>query len=136
MPLRFKDLPVADAVEQRMQLLEAKAGTPLPHLRHHSMDPETMDRNTENFVGAVQVPLGIAGPLRVDEVEYIIPLATTEKGLVAGINRGCKALNLCGGVRTLITNRGMTRAATFECGSIGQAAEFVEWIDRHHAEIK
>jgi hydroxymethylglutaryl-CoA reductase (NADPH) len=136
MSLRFKDLSVADAAEKRMELLEAKAGTPLPHLRRHSIDPETANQNVENFAGAVQVPLGIAGPLQVDGVEYWIPLATTEKGLVAGVNRGCKVLNLCGGVRTQITNRGMTRAATFECRNIRQATELVEWANRHYAEIK
>ena len=30
------------------------------------------------MIGAVQVPIGIAGPLRIKSRDYYIPLATTE----------------------------------------------------------
>jgi hydroxymethylglutaryl-CoA reductase len=32
----------------------------------------------ENVIGYVQVPVGYAGPLRVDDKLFYIPLATTE----------------------------------------------------------
>jgi hydroxymethylglutaryl-CoA reductase (NADPH) len=50
-------------------------------------------KNCENVVGYVQVPLGIAGPLRVNGYSTFFPLATAEGALVASINRGCKILN-------------------------------------------
>lgn len=58
----------------------------------------------ENCVGFSRVPLGIAGPLRVDGSDgtsgsFYGPLATCEATLVASCSRGCKALNLCGGVQ-------------------------------------
>jgi hydroxymethylglutaryl-CoA reductase (NADPH) len=44
-------------------------------------------RNIENFVGTVKLPVGVAGPLRVNGLlaqgDYYIPLATTEAALVA-----------------------------------------------------
>ena len=49
------------------------------------------------MIGAVQVPIGIAGPLRIKSRDYYIPLATTEGALVASINRGCKAITESGG---------------------------------------
>lgn len=42
----------------------------------------------ENVVGYVPLPLGIAGPLLVDDQKFYIPMATTEGCLVASTNRG------------------------------------------------
>jgi hydroxymethylglutaryl-CoA reductase (NADPH) len=64
----------------------------------------------QNVIGFAQIPVGVAGPLRVDNRDYFIPLATTEGALVASTTRGCKALTLCGGVATEVLDDGMTRA--------------------------
>src|SRR3989338_10448872 len=70
-------------------------------------------KNWENMIGAIQVPLGIAGPLKINRdsklKEYYLPLATTEGALVASVNRGCKAIRLSGGAVVFSENRGMTR---------------------------
>jgi hydroxymethylglutaryl-CoA reductase len=51
-----------------------------------------------NFVGFVKVPVGLAGPLRIQgaeqtDDEFFAQLATVEPTLVASCSRGCKALN-------------------------------------------
>jgi len=55
----------------------------------------------ENVVGYIPLPLGIAGPLKIDGESYHIPMATAEGTLVASTSRGCKALNAGGGVTTV-----------------------------------
>jgi hypothetical protein len=50
----------------------------------------------ENTIGYVPVPLGIIGPILINDKMYRIPLATTEGCLVASANRGCRALRLAG----------------------------------------
>ncbi|EJD54633.1 hypothetical protein AURDEDRAFT_110195 [Auricularia subglabra TFB-10046 SS5] len=83
----------------------------------------------ENVIGYMPVPLGIAGPLKVDGQLYPIPMATAEGTLVASASRGCKALNAGGGVTTVITQDGMTRGPAIEFPSVVEAARAKRWID-------
>ena len=43
----------------------------------------------ENVIGYMPLPLGIAGPLKIDGIMYPIPMATAEGTLVASASRGC-----------------------------------------------
>ncbi|CAL5384386.1 unnamed protein product [Camellia sinensis] len=61
-------------------------------------------------VGFVQISVGITGPLLLNSCEYSVPMATTEGCLVAGTNRGCKAIYACGGATGILLRDGMTRA--------------------------
>ncbi|KAK0482246.1 hydroxymethylglutaryl-coenzyme A reductase-domain-containing protein [Armillaria novae-zelandiae] len=83
----------------------------------------------ENVVGYIPLPLGIAGPLKVDGVMTPIPMATAEGTLVASTSRGAKALNAGGGVTTVLTQDGMTRGPAIDFPSIRNAAEAKQWID-------
>jgi hypothetical protein len=70
-------------------------------------------RNCENPIGYVPVPLTLLGPIQVNGSECFMPMATTEGALAASVSRGIKALNLCGGVTAIATERGMTRSPVF-----------------------
>ncbi len=68
----------------------------------------------ENVVGYMPIPLGIAGPLKIDGESYPIPMATAEGTLVASTSRGCKALNAGGGVSTVLVADAMTRGPAID----------------------
>ncbi|MGZ7131899.1 MAG: hydroxymethylglutaryl-CoA reductase (NADPH) [Halobacteriota archaeon] len=127
------DLPASEAVEIRRKAVEKLTGTALDTLGEYAIDAESSSkRNIENMIGAVQVPVGIAGPLGVKgeyaNGEFYLPLATTEGALVASVNRGCKAITSAGGALVRIFNDEMTRAPVFAVADVVEARRVVEWV--------
>jgi len=88
-------------------------------------------RNIENYVGTLKVPVGLAGPLRVQgrfaDRDYLVPLATTEATLVASYHRGAKLLTRSGGCRARVIDRGVGRVPGFVFAGMAEAAGFAEW---------
>jgi len=125
----------------RRKFLEENLNIKLEHIGKYSIDLNlTYNRNIENAIGCVQIPVGIAGPLLINgeyaKGYFYIPLATTEGALVASVNRGCSAITLSGGVTTKILDDKMTRAPLFKVNNIHDAIEFIEWINKNREEIK
>ncbi|CAH2007171.1 unnamed protein product [Acanthoscelides obtectus] len=81
----------------------------------------------ENVIGYIPVPIGVAGPLLVDDKKYYIPMATTEGCLIASTNRGCRAIEKSG-VKSRLISDGMTRAPVVRFPSIVKASDAVTWI--------
>lgn len=112
----------------------SSAGHPLPNLRGQNPQPkeEELYGNIENYIGMARVPVGLAGPLRVNgshaQGEFPIPLATTEGALVASYTRGMKAITLSGGAQAVILDEGVQRAPYFRFTDLAAAARFLSWI--------
>ncbi|XP_073536085.1 3-hydroxy-3-methylglutaryl-Coenzyme A reductase isoform X1 [Phyllobates terribilis] len=83
----------------------------------------------ENVIGYMPIPVGVAGPLILDNKEYQVPMATTEGCLVASTNRGCRAIMLGGGAHSRILADGMTRGPVTRLPSACEAAEVKGWLD-------
>ena len=127
-------------IQQRRAFIEQRSGVKLNHILHHSFDPHLARGNCENFVGVAQVPLGFAGPLRIQgeaaKGDFLIPLATSEGTLVASYNRGMKVLNLCGGVEVTVIADVMQRAPVFVFRNARSGREFVDWVNAHIEPIR
>ncbi len=126
--------------ETRREFLRQQTGAELKEVARYAVDPATLPGNIENFIGTAQVPLGIAGPLRVNgehaNGNFYIPMATTEGTLVASYNRGMRLLNECGGIRTCVVEDAMQRAPVFTLDDALQAREFGHWVEEQFAQIK
>jgi hydroxymethylglutaryl-CoA reductase (NADPH) len=103
----------AEMLGRRRALCEQAAGGPLPHLGGAPVDPHTAKGNIENMVGYAQVPVGIAGPMRVDTTRGVrdvyVPMATTEGAMIASYGRGMRLLNDAGGVRARVLAEGLSQ---------------------------
>jgi hydroxymethylglutaryl-CoA reductase (NADPH) len=101
---------------------------------------EKFTHNIENFIGTVKLPVGLAGPLRVNGIaaqgDYYIPLATTEAALVASYHRGACVVSLAGGCTTLILNEGVGRAPAYAFGSLLEVGNFVQWCLAHVEDLR
>lgn len=128
------------AAQTRRKFAEEKSGATLDHLGAYSFDPASLPGNIENFIGAAQVPIGLAGPLVVNgehaKGAFYVPMATTEGTLVASYNRGMRLLREAGGVRTTLVERYMQRAPVFHFDDARAARDFGAWLDAHVEEIR
>ncbi|MEN6396716.1 MAG: hydroxymethylglutaryl-CoA reductase (NADPH) [Methanoregula sp.] len=135
-----KLIPPVDAVRVRRQFIEKETGTTLENIGIFSIDADrAATRNCENMIGAVQVPVGVAGPIAVNgeyaKGSFWLPLATTEGALIASVNRGASAITKAGGAEVRILHDGMTRAPVFSAKSVGHAKKIADWAEAHEKEL-
>ena len=120
------------AAAARRQLVAEVTDADVGVLGEYAFDAADADANVENMIGAVQVPLGVAGPVTINgdalSGDRYLPMATTEGALVASINRGCSVLSDAGGATASVTKRGMTRAPVFRVADVAEATALVEWV--------
>ncbi|MDV5167781.1 hydroxymethylglutaryl-CoA reductase [Photobacterium rosenbergii] len=128
------------AVERRWQMLdneEAKAQLLDGHTQEQML---CYYKNIENFIGTVKMPIGIAGPLRVNGLfaqnDFHVPLATTEAALVASYNRGSQLITQAGGASAMLLNEGVTRTPCFAFYDLAQAGQFVAWVVTQYDEFR
>jgi len=130
-----------EAVQARWEYLQVSA-----QAKDNLLDPQThaqmarYEKNIENFVGTVKLPVGLAGPLRVNGLfaqgDYVLPLATSEAALVASYNRGAQLITKAGGCTSVLLNQGVSRAPGFAFKNMEQAGQFVMWAVSHQDKFK
>jgi hydroxymethylglutaryl-CoA reductase (NADPH) len=127
------------AIKERQKFASKFSDSELNHVTHYSFDPHILSGNCEHFTGVAQIPMGIAGPVKVNgeyaNGDFLIPMATTEGTLVASYNRGIKLMNLSGGVKTTIIDDAMQRAPVFVFEDARGARDFVKWVKDHFNQI-
>lgn len=83
----------------------------------------------ENVVGFLPLPIGVIGPLHVNDEQFYVPMATTEGALIASVNRGAMAIQKAGGAFATVTRDGMTRSPVVELDSARAATDFAKRLE-------
>src|SRR5262249_8455630 len=124
----------------RLDHLRRLTGVPLLRLEKTALDATRLCNNVEALVGGVEVPVGVAGPLRLDGAaargSFFLPLATTQGAPVSNASRGALALTDSGGVQARVLARQMTRAPLFTFRSFVAAGGFCAWLPGHLGELQ
>ncbi len=141
--MNLRDFP---SVAARRKGIEKSLAVNLVHTGSFTLDEKTAgSKNCENMIGAAQIPVGVAGPLRLIPLsgirsgqaqEYYIPLATTEGALVASVNRGCKAISLSGGAMVDSYRVGATRGPVFKVANLQENRKLYEFLETHFSVLK
>jgi hydroxymethylglutaryl-CoA reductase (NADPH) len=96
--------------------------------------------NIENFIGTVKVPVGLAGPLRINGLhaqgDYYVPLATTEAALVASYSRGARLMSQSGGCAAMLLRQSVSRTPGFAFSNLQECGQFVGWAMSHLEAFK
>ncbi len=125
----------AKVTRERAEALWLEAGLD-PDLRKTLLDGAADELplyqgNIENAIGLMKMPLGLAGPLRMNGVaakgDFCIPLATTEAALVASYHRGCRLLTAAGGCSAMVLYESLSRAPAFVFKTAPEACRFTVW---------
>ncbi len=129
-------------IRERRNVLEKQLGVGLTNIGSFSLDEDAASsRNCENMIGVAQIPMGVAGPLRISNFKfqisnYYIPLATTEGALVASVSRGCKAITQSGGAVVDSYRVGATRGAAFYVSGLAQNDKLNTFLEEHFVQLQ
>ena len=129
------------AFDLRMDYLRNLVNDIEPHLESKSIGLDHVKNNIESFIGTIEIPLGLVGPLLFanenEKTEWVhASIATTEGALVASMNRGAKAISQCGGFDAHVVHQKMLRAPTFVLASLRESIVFKNWIDSNYENLK
>ena len=127
------------AREWRLSHLKEQ-GIELPLIADTHLSEENIRNNIESFIGSVELPLGVAGPLLFranNQQEWVYTaIGTLEGALVASVNRGAKAISQSGGFAARVLYQRMHRCPMFIFKDLDECNLFVEWIEANTAAIK
>jgi len=139
-PRNKDDDHTAEAAAERRAFIEQQTGVALPHSGAYSFDAGVTRGNIEHFMGVCQIPLGVAGPLKVKgehaDGEFYVPMTTTEGTLVGSYNRGMRLTREAGGITTTVVDDHMQRAPLFIFADAREAMRFARWLDERLDDIR
>ena len=139
-PLPGRGLYTEQARQERLAFLREKTASKLVEVQDSRFEAKALTSNIENFIGSLEIPVGCAGPLKINgkhaKGTFYAPFATTEGALVASVARGATAISRAGGVNVRVLGSRMMRAPMFSFRDMKSAYFFEAWAKDHFDEIK
>jgi hydroxymethylglutaryl-CoA reductase (NADPH) len=127
-------------VLERLKWLSVQTNTQFSHINYFSINPEETKQNIENLIGISQIPVGIAGPLKVNgkfaNGVFYVPFATTEGVLVSSYEFGMVVITRSGGANVIIHKDEIHTSPVFIFQNINECTNFSNWIENNFSKIK
>jgi hydroxymethylglutaryl-CoA reductase (NADPH) len=134
-----RSLNTLASTSQRSDFLK-NAGHTIHNIQKSALIPEEINNNIESFIGSVEIPLGLVGPLLFndgDKQELVYAAGGTLEGaLIASMNRGAKTINWSGGFNAEVIHQKMVRSPMFVFENLKTAVRFRDWILSKYDIIK
>jgi len=103
----FHKLPPAQRLEKISQAVGLNSSA-ISHLGNMgNLDISIADSMIENVIGTMNIPLGVATNMLVDEEEVLVPMATEESSVVAAVCNAAKQCRSTGGFITAMSGSQM-----------------------------
>lgn len=145
-PLKKDDLiprdkeDIKSGFSNRSEWLNKKVCFESKYIKDFSFSPEVVKKNIENFIGVAQVPLGIAGPLKINgsyaNGVYYVPFATTEATLVYTYEHGMIVISKSGGANVKIIKDEISLSPVFILHNSKETIDLIDWLKNNFSEIK
>lgn len=134
-----RGLNTEDAKRSRIEFLHQQ-GIDLALLSDTRLGLQQIQHNIESFIGSVEIPLGLAGPLLLKEATgtswVYAPVGTLEGALVASMNRGAKVVSQSGGYQAVVLHQKMIRSPMFIFRNLDECLIFKRWVDGKFDAVK
>ena len=105
---RFRSLAVADRRRALAAVTAVDEAEITAAVGQGGLELETADRMIENAIGTLALPFGVALNMRVNGVDYLVPMAIEEPSVVAAASHAAKRVRAAGGFQATMDASLMT----------------------------
>ena len=138
-PVPGRGLLTKSAILYRKEYME-ELGFNLGEVEKTTIVHSEIQNNIESLVGAVEIPLGLVGPLSYinegKKEDVFCMGATLEGALIASMNRGAKAVSRSGGFTANVIHQKMVRSPLFILSTVENAIHFETWVAERFTPIR
>ncbi len=130
----FHNLPRSARLQTLKQACDLSADDVAYLARVSAAEGDLADNLSENVVGVLSLPLGIATNLIVDGQDVLVPMASEESSVVAAVCNGAKACRSTGGVTTDVDDPCMI--AQIQITGLTDVPAAMDALTQHRQEIE
>ena len=97
-----------------------------------------VNKNCENVIGYVRLPVGIVGPITINNEDKFVPISTTEGALVGSINRGAGFIKKTSekGITAITIDKGITRSPIINVKKISNIPLLHKFLKTNYNDLK
>ncbi len=132
----FQGFSKLEREERLNRLVEMGALTPedVDFLcKKNAIEPELAEKFIENVIGYFHMPLGVATNFRINDRDYVIPMAVEETSIIAAASKTARWIRKSGFIKT--SSKGQLLIGQIQLAKIKKPANFRKKFEQHRQEL-